>query len=406
MKLCIKYRINPNPKEEEILRKLGFYATKLYNTDNYMRREEWDKTGKIPSWYDQKKKLKENHWYKLLPSQTAQAVIKNLQDAYNSWFKLRKTDKNAGTPMFRKKSRLSPLTFYQQFTIEGDIITFVMSRKFKEENGIDRLSFKINNWREIEGTPKMANIIFQDGKWMVHVVYEVPEKPLNNYTNLEVMAVDLGIINLAATVDTNGNSTIYSGKQALAVQHYFNKKIAKVQSKTKKQHNKKGSKAITRMHKKKKRQVNQIIHTVTKEVVEEAKRNNVGTIVVGDIKNIRKDNEGNGKDWGKTGNQKLHSWGFAKLISQIAYKAKLSGIRFEKVSERDTSKTCSVCGLVKKSNRKRRGLYQCECGNKMNADVNGAVNLLKKYLQERNSSRSIGSVVEPSIWRCVNVVPS
>jgi transposase, IS605 OrfB family, central region len=231
-----------------------------------------------------------------------------------------------------------------------------------------------------------------------------PEKPLNN--NPEVMAVDLGIINLATTVDTNGNSTIYSGKQALAVQHYFNKEIAKVQSKTKKQHNKKWSNTLSRMCEKKKRQINQIIHTVTKEVVEEAKRNKVGTIVVGDLKNIRKDKEGNGKNWGKKGNQKLHSWGFAKLISQIAYKAKLSGIRFEKVSERDTSKTCSVCGMVKKSNRKHRGLYQCKCGNKMNADVNGARNILKKYLQENDISRSIGSVVEPSIWRSDNVVPS
>jgi len=404
MKLCIKYRINPTPEQEETLRKLAFCATKLYNTDNYIRREQWNKTGKILSWYDQKKELKENHWYKLLPSQTAQHICKNLQDNYNSWFKLRKIDKNARPPIFRKKNRLSPLSFYQQFKIENDIITFSMSRKFKKENDIGKLSFKITKWKKIEGIPKMANILFQDGKWMIHVVYEVPEKPLNN--NPEVMAIDLGIINLATTVDTNGNSTIYSGRQALAVQHYFNKEIAKVQSKTMKQHNKKGSKAISRMHQRKSRQINQIIHTVTKEVIKEAERNKVGTIVVGDIKNIRKDKEGNGKNWGRRGNQKLHSWGFAKLISQIEYKAKLSGIRFEKVSERDTSKTCSVCGMVKKSNRKHRGLYVCKCGNRMNADVNGARNILQKYLQENNISKSIGSVVEPSIWRCVNVIPS
>jgi Probable transposase. len=64
------------------------------------------------------------------------------------------------------------------------------------------------------------------------------------------------------------------------------------------QYDKKGSKAVTKMHKRKKRQVNQIIHTVTKEVIEEAKRNNVGTIVVGDIKNIRKD-----KHWNKKASQ-------------------------------------------------------------------------------------------------------
>jgi len=399
MKLCMKYRINPTHEQEEILRKLGFYATKLYNTDNYLRREQWDKTGKIPSWYDQKKTLKNNHWYKLLPSQTAQQICKNLQENYNSWFKLRKTDKDANPPMFRKKNKLSPLSFYQQFRINDNIITFSMSRKFKKETGVSQLSFIINKWKNIHGTPKMCNIVFDDGKWMIHVVYEIPEKKPNNYS--DVMAVDIGIINLATTFDTNGNSTIYSGRQSLAVQHYFNKEIAKIQSKTMEQHNKKGSKAISRMHKKKKRQINQIIHTVTKEVVKEANKNKIGTIVVGDIKNIRK-----GKRWNKKSNQKLHSWGFTKLISRITYKAKLSGIRVVKISERDTSKTCSVCGMVKKSNRKHRGLYRCKCGNRMNADVNGARNILRKYLQEHNSSRSIGSVVEPSIWRCYDVVPS
>jgi len=399
MKLCVRYRINPDSEQEELLRKLGFYATKLYNTDNYTRREQWDKTGEIPNWYEQKKELKENHWFKLLPSQTAQQICKNLQENYNSWFKLRKTDKDARPPQFRKKSVLSPLSFYQQFKIEGDVITFSMSRKFRKETGIDRLSFELNKWKEIEGSPKMANILLQDGKWMVHIVYEIPEKPLNNYS--EVMTVDLGVINLATTADTAGNSTIYTGGQALAVQHYFNKEIAKVQSKTMEQYDKKGSKAVTKMHKRKKRQVNQIIHTVTKEVIEEAKRNNVGTIVVGDIKNIRKD-----KHWNKKASQKLHSWEFAKLTSQLEYKAKQAGIRFETVSERDTSKTCSVCGMVKPSNRKHRGLYVCKCGNKMNADVNGARNILKKYLQESGNSRSIGVVDTPLTWGCVNVVPA
>jgi putative transposase len=123
-------------------------------------------------------------------------------------------------------------------------------------------------------------------------------------------------------------------------------------------------------------------------------------IVAGDIKNIRKD-----KDWGNVGNQKLHSWAFAKSLNQLEYKAKLAGIRFDKISERDTSKTCSNCSIIRKSNRKHRGLYRCKCGNQMNADINGATNILKKYLRE-NTSRSIGSVAEPLIWRVENVLPS
>jgi len=393
MKLCVKYRLKPTEEQAEALEKLAFYATKLYNTDNWTRREQWTKTGKIPNWYTQKKLLRTNHWYQLLPSQTAQAVVKNLQDNYKSWFKLRKTDLTAKPPGFRKKSALSPITFYQQFTLVGDQLTLVMSRKFRTETGVDKLVFRLDLWRKVDGTPKMCNVIY-DGGWMAHVVYEVPEPKLSREPN--VMAVDLGIVNLAATVDLNGHSKLYSGKQALSVQHYFNKEIARVQSLTAKQ-GKKGSRAISRMHQKKCRQVNQILHSVSKALVEAAKRNHVGTIVVGDLKNIRKDN-GKGKDWGRN-NQKLHAWGFRKLLTQIRYKAALSGIRVVEVSERNTSRRCSKCGLVKKANRIHRGLYRCRRCGSMNADVNAAVNLLKKYLHQTRVEGSIGFVTEPLIWR-------
>lgn len=401
MKLCIKYRINPTEKQANDLKELSFFATKLYNTDNYIRMELWTKTGKIPNWYEQKKALKNNHWFKLLPSQTAQSVIKNLQDNYVSWFVKRKTDATANPPMFRAKSRLSPLCFYQQFIIKNGKLAIVMSKKYRKERGINKMEFDLLIWKnhKIKGKAKMCNIIYARKKWMAHVVYEIPEVPIKQ--NPEIMAIDLGIINLFGTVDTKGNANIYSGKQALASHHYFSKEIAKNQSKTMKQQNKKYSKAISNMHRKRTAQINQIIHTQTSRIIKNAKKKKVGLIVAGNIKNIRTN-----ANHGRIGNQKLHSWAFAKSLNQLEYKAKLAGIRFDKISERDTSKTCSKCGIVKKSNRKYRGLYRCKCGNQINADINGATNILKKYLRENNISRSIGSVAEPLIWRVDNVLPS
>jgi len=124
--------------------------------------------------------------------------------------------------------------------------------------------------------------------------------------------------------------------------------------------------------------------------------------VIGDITDIRKD-----KHFRKKESQKLHSWSFSKLIQQIEYKAVLSGIRFVRVSERDTSKTCSCCGIIRKSNRIHRGLYRCKmCGRVINSDVNGAINILKKYLQMFSiEHRSIGKVALPSVTRLQNVMP-
>lgn len=400
MKQTIKFKLNPTKEQEGHLHNLCSITTKLYNTDNYQRRQEWEKTGKIPNAYVQKKALKNNAWFKLLPSQSAQEVCFNLQNNYKSWFKLRKKDKEANPPRFRKKEMLSPITFYQQFKVIDNKIILSVSRKYKEEKGIKNLQIEFTKWREEVGIAKMCQIIFNKG-WFANVIYEVADKQIN--LNKKVRAIDLGIINLASVADNQGDSKIYSGKQALAVQHYFNSRIARVQSKLTKQFPKRHkSKCLNNLQQKKKRQINQIIHTISRQIVDDAKRDKISVIVIGEITDIRKD-----ANHRRTNNQKLHSWSFSKLTQQIEYKSSLSGIRFVRVSEENTSKTCSCCNNIRKSNRITRGMYKCKfCGRVINADVNGAVNILKKYLQLfPKENRSIGSVAQPLISRIQNVVP-
>lgn len=401
MKQTIKYKLNPTKEQEGHLHNICSIATKLYNTDNYQRIKVWEETGKIPSVYTQKKLLKDNVWFKLLPSQTAQEVSFNLQRNYNSWFKLRRKDNTANPPRFRKKEMLSPITFYQQFKIINNQIKLSVSRKYREEKGIKSLEIGFDLWKENKGIAKMCQIIFNKGEWFAHIVYEIvePEIKLNN----KVMAVDLGIINTAVTRDNQGNSTIHSGKGILSVQHYFNSRKARVQGKLNQQFPKRHkSKTLNNLNLKQKQQINQMLHTISKNIIEEAKRNDVKTIVVGDITDIRKD-----KHFRKVTSQKLHSWSFSKLTQQIEYKAIQSGIRFVRVNEYNTSKTCSCCGTIRKSNRIHRGLYKCKiCGRITNADINGASNILKKYLQLfPKEDRSIGNVAMPLVSRITNVIP-
>lgn len=374
-------------------------ATKLYNTDNWIRREQWEKTGKIPSVYTQKKLLKENHWFKLLPSQTAQEIIFNLQRNYNSWFKLRKKDATANPPMFRKKEMLSVISFYQQFRIIGDKIRISMSRKYQFEHKIKLMEIPFKSWKIQEGFPKFCQIIFNKGKWYAHVVYEIAEQiPL---LNDKVIAVDLGVINTAVTIDSDGNSKIYSGKQILAIQYYFNKEKAKLTSALIKQYPHRYLSRVLRIFQNKQiRQINQALHTHSKAIVTDCLNRGIKTLVVGDITDIRKD-----KNFGHKNNQKLHSWSFSKFTQMLEYKSIQAGIRFVRVNEYNTSRKCSICGVIRRSNRIYRGQYRCKrCGNLINADINGAVNILKKYLQDF-LSRSIGNVALPSVERITNIVP-
>lgn len=398
MKQTIKYRLKPNFVQEKHLHNLCSIATKLYNTDNYQRREAWTKTGKIPDAYAQKKSLNQNHWFKLLPCHTAQEICFVLQQNYNSWFALRKKDDKANPPMFRKKEMLSPLSIYE-FKIIDNRIRLPISRKYREEHKIKLIEIEFDKWKHQDGKPKYCQIIFDKGKWFIHVVYDIVEQ--SPILNDNVMAVDLGIINTAVTVDTSGCSKVYSGKQILAIQHYFNKERAKLTSILTKQYPKRHhSKNLEILSKKQSSQINHALHIHSKAIVSDCLNKGMKVLVAGDVTDIRKD-----KNFGKVGNQKLHSWSFSKFIQQLEYKCNRVGIRFVRVNEAYTSKTCSICGIIKKSNRIHRGMYKCKkCGNLMNADVNGAKNILKKYLRDF-LSRSIGDVASPLVKRITNVIP-
>ena len=124
-------------------------------------------------------------------------------------------------------------------------------------------------------------------------------------------------------------------------------------------------------------------------------------IVLGDLKGIRQRTNGEVRNSGRAGNLKLHTWPFDTFARMLAYKANLAGITIAQLSERDTSRTCSVCDCLNPNARVHRGLYVCsECGATINADVNGAVNILHKYLQGLEESTGVPVRVGglPTIW--------
>ena len=75
----------PTEEQSLILGLMGYAAYKLWNVANYERRN-WRELGleEYPDWYDQRKRLKTNFFYKNLPSQSAQRVLKKLDESYES----------------------------------------------------------------------------------------------------------------------------------------------------------------------------------------------------------------------------------------------------------------------------------------------------------------------------------
>ena len=418
MYLTFKAKITTDKKKEAILENLCFSATKLYNTVNYYLRSEWATSiseykmnctqyknyehhlgydllpyekPKIPlNRVSLQRRFKDNHWASNLHSQSAQFITGEVINAYKSWFALRKNGNgNSNPPGFRPKANLSPVTFMQGgptiFNKNGK--TYLrLSLGTKREDGIREITVILYHRKNLpEGTLKNVRITYDTvtGNYYAHLVFDVPVKKPPQQLELfptNVVAIDLGLNNIITATFSDGTSHIVSGRELKAIRRYWQKVRAKVKPPS--QTKRKPSRRYLQISRKESRQIRHRLHIISKQFVELCDKKGVTHIVLGDLSGIRDKIK-----YSKRLNQQLHNWNFAQLIDFIKYKAERIGITVELISERYTSQTCCSCGTVDKSNRKTRGLYVCKCGNKINADRNGANNILKRYLRNRSSGR-------------------
>lgn len=380
--------INLSDQNALLLGLLGFVATKLWNVANHHRRSLWESIGKIPNFFQQCKELKINWWYKLLPSQSAQEILGEQDDSYRSWFSHRKNgDKKANPPGFRKKTVLGTVTFKQNAfeMLSGTRVRLVLPKTYDRRELV--LEYRVAP-DIILGKVQQVKLVYlpKTGDWMIHFSHIVSVKYRSQGN---IMALDLGIINIIAGVISTGFSFLVPGGELLALDRYFHKEKAKCRSSK--------SKKCRELNRKWSRQRNHYLHVLTKWLVDLAVAQNVSTIVVGELKGIRSD-----KDWGARCNQKLHAWPFEKIIKLLTYKAALRGIRVIKVSERNTSTTCIVCGKRAKGARIKRGLF-VHCNTSFNADIVGAYNILQMYLRQTLASALVSAVVGALARPAVNL---
>ena len=228
--------------------------------------------------------------------------------------------------------------------------------------------------------------MYDRGEWRLHFVcrHEDDTKPPGD----EVAGIDLGISNLAA-VSFGDETMLYPGGALKKDEYWFQKQRAKCDDVA--------SSEADRLDRKRAARRSHFLHALSKDMAERCAERGVGTIVVGDLGGIR-----DGEDWGDSGNLDLHGWAFDRFTSMLEYKPNERGIKLEQVDERDTSKTCSVCGTEDNSQRVERGLYVCDgCGLVANADCNGAENIRQKVLPnlatDGGRDRDNGCMAQPAV---------
>ena len=398
--LTKKIIYKPTEQELNILNAFAFSSAKLWNIANY-EKKNYIELGfsSFPNWYDQKKRLKDEFWYKNLPSQTAQDVLDKLQKSWKSFFELQKSKgiKNPKPPRFKEKNSLFNFTFLNNGfnKISKDTINFSIPKQQKEylEDNFSfdskYLSLKIKEFSAV--TEKIKTIEFKplkDKTYQINVVYEIEEAQLNK-DNKHYLSIDIGIKNLFTCYDNEGKSFIASGTKYLEISHYFNKKIAHFQSIASKQQIASGkkyastTKRIKNLQNKKRLQLHHFFHCATKEIASYCEKNDISKAVIGDIKNIRKNS-----NLGKVTNQKLHALPYEKLYSYLQYKLRTKGIELIKIKEIYSSQVSPFAPKVNKTyatkaKRKHRGLF-IDNHVKFNADSVGAYNILRLYEEKQN----------------------
>ena len=340
------------------LEELAKITNGLWNKAVHLEKEKL-KDGKFAFYAELCNRLKNDPLYRLLPSQTAQAVLQKLDGALHSYIKLKHNGRKARMPSYHwpKTAWMVPYK-NQQFRFEGDTLKLTLSTAYRREKSVEWLTLKTYG-KIREGKVKYLELYPRGGLWFASIVSEV--KPARIKTNGNI-TVDLGIVNQAAT--WNGqNSEVYKGGAVSAIIRYREKENGRLQA-VLATHDKKMSKAKREMNHRLTGQARHAIHALTKTIVEKAVRERKG-IVAGDLTGIL-DGKRNRK-----ANQKLHKWMFRLMIFQLGYKCRLAGIPFKTKSERNTSRNCVVCHVAHRGGRVHRGLYRCKLYGQYNADSSG-----------------------------------
>lgn len=211
-----------------------------------------------------------------------------------------------------------------------------------------------------QGKIKEAELIRKGKRWFFNLVLDIPD--VLRLVEGSTMGVDLGENNIATT----SHGTIYGGEKLRHERDKFLKRRDKLQSN--------GSRSAKRLLKRisgrEQRHVQETNHIVSKLIVEEAVATGARTIVLEDLRNIRKRIKAN-----KRMRTRLHRWAWYQLQQFIIYKAEAVGIEVIFVNPAYTSRTCSRCDCLGSRNKHR---FRCSsCGSYQHSDCNAAINLCK-----------------------------
>ena len=383
-------------EEYAILAEMCRYSNNLYNVALYNIRQYYFQEKKFLCYEENYHVCKENENYGLLQAGVSQQTLKVADRSFKSFFNLIKKAKSGDyrfkdikMPHYRKKGGMFNLILSTNaINIKDGFLTIPMSREFSKHH--PGCQIRIPFPQRLEGkTIKEVRIcpVYQGRFFKIQYCYFQDEEP-QKVSFDKVLAIDIGLDNLATCITNTGTSFIMDGRKLKSINQYWNKRKAKLQSIADKQ-GYKMTNLLYRLARKRNNRTQDYIRKTVRYIVNYCIDNGIGTIVCGYNSDFKRS-----MNLGKKINQEFTQISFGNLREALAGLCERYGMRYIEQEESYTSKaSCLDLDDIPRylpeqpymgtfsGKRVKRGLYRFANGKIANADVNGAANILRKSKQ-------------------------
>ena len=425
----MKYHFKASIEERKLLKFLCRISKNIYNCALYELRRQYFKDKAICSYFELNKLISVNSNYHILNTYQSMCTIRVAHSAMEKYVRYHNSDgilnelgykfsnENdcASFPRYKKKKGLMPLITDQIRPIYKDgkkciklplsnltrtskvfnqifedelIDTFVKELELKESFNIffkipkELYDKKIRQFRVIPNS--------KGDDFYIEFTYEVEVSKPNKEIK-KSLAIDLGISNLASCVVTDNTSFIIDGKYLKSLNRLYNKKKASLQSKL--PNGIYTSKKLRNLNKKRNHQIDDYLNKAVSTLIKKCEELEVDEIIIGYNKGFKKHGIKNEELKGKEKrqvNQNFVQIPLSRFKDKLKLKAYENGIYVRVINESYTSKSSFYDNdPIKKNqysgNRIRRSLYETKNKQIVNADINAALNIYKKYIVKSNS---------------------
>lgn len=393
MYLTVKQQLKHLSKTDyRTLKELCHIAKNLANQAIYNVRQYYFAEGEYLNYEKNYALLKTSENYRTMNSNMAQQILKEVDGGFQSFFALLKLAKQ-GKYAFRdcKLPHYLPKDGYTTLVIgfirlNGNKLILPFSRSFKKTHASVEVTIPPilvdKKIKEIRIIPKAGARFFE-----VQYIYEA-DCADRNLNKDHALALDLGVDNLVTAVSDTGKSFIIDGRRLKSINQWYNKYNAYLQSIKDKQQfpEKKSTHRQKTIARNRNNRVNDYMNKAARIIIDYCIEHDTGTLICGYNETFQR-----GSAIGKRNDQNFVNIPFGRLRDKLSYLCELNGITFVKQEESYTSKASfwdkDEIPVYNADNPKsysfsgkriNRGMYRTADGTLLNADVNGALNIMRK----------------------------